>query len=755
MTMPAQASGPAQNAAAFDAQALPPLRKDLRLIDGGAAGRSHDAVAQWKIHDPLAQRFFEVDRGVVEMLAQWPAGTVGAMRDAVARATGRRPAEQDVKALIEFLMAHELVRAMPQHSYAQARQRAARQNTAWSQRLLHGYLFFKVPLARPDAFLRRTLPCVSFCFKPAFWVFLAALGLFSLYLVSRQWERFLSTFPDMFSIAGMATFGLSLALIKTLHELGHGYTAVRMGSRVTTMGVAFIVMTPVLYTDTTDAWRLPDRRQRVLIDAAGMAVEIMVAVLASLAWVFLPDGALRHAAFALATTGWVLSVLVNINPLMRFDGYYLFSDLMGYPNLQERSFAMGRWYLRELLFGYGDGQPEPAHGRGKWFLVGFAYATWVYRVLLFLGIALLVYHLFFKLLGVALFAVEIAWFIVLPIWRELRVWLARRRESGARVRITAVVALALLGALLVPMPYTVRIPAVLSAAEQAPVFASQPARLEEVHVHPGQAVRAGQVLLTLTAPLIDQQLLASHDRAALLEERLGRRSADDRDLSESLVLARELRLERDRIEGLLREKARLVVRAPLDGVVAELAQDLHAGRWLNDKTRLAVVAATGALEARGCGWRRPAAHRGRRHRPLRRRTAPAAGPRRHGATHRRRRVGPPGQLARRVGVWRARGLTHARPQGACRARDVRSVGACGRTRRPGLAADRNPRRTPGARCAAEPGDANDPSRGIGAGARGSGMTRSAFRTDPYPDLRLVRRARMQAGAADRCAAIVL
>ena len=604
MSLAGQAATPQDNAAEaeFDAQALPRLRQDLRLIEGGAAGSSpagQDGQAQWKIHDPLAQRFFEVDREVVDMLAHWSAGSVGAMRDRVARGSGRRPSEAAVSAMLKFLLAHELVQAMPQHSYAQAREHSARQQQSLIGRALHGYLFFKVPLARPDAFLRRTLPCVAFCFTPAFWAVLAALALCGLYLVSRQWERFLSTFPDMFSVAGVATFALSLALIKTLHELGHGYTAVRMGSRVTTMGVAFIVLTPILYTDTTDAWRLPQRRQRVLIDAAGMAVEIIVAVLASLAWVFLPDGALRHAAFALATTGWVLSVLVNINPLMRFDGYYLFSDLIGYPNLQERSFAMGRWYLRELLFGYGDEQPEPAHGRSKWFLVGFAYATWVYRFLLFLGIALLVYHFFFKLLGMVLFAVEISWFILMPIWRELKVWLARRGEGSARARITVALGLVLLAVLLVPLPYTLRIPAVLTAAEQAPAFAPQPARIEELRVQPGQAVRAGQVLLTLSAPRLEQALLGSRDRAALLEERLERRSADQRDLSESLVLARELRLERDRIEGLLREQGRLVVRAPLDGVVAELAPDLHAGRWVDDKTRLAVIATPGQLEARG------------------------------------------------------------------------------------------------------------------------------------------------------------
>ena len=86
------------------------------------------------------------------------------------------------------------------------------------------------------------------------------------------------------------------------------------------------------------------------------------------------------------------------------------------------------------------------------FFIGFAFATWVYRFFLFLGIALLVYHFFFKILGIVMFAIEMGWFIVLPIWRELRVWLARRREGGARVRVTALVALALVAAFVVPCP---------------------------------------------------------------------------------------------------------------------------------------------------------------------------------------------------------------------------------------------------------------------------------------------------------------
>lgn len=578
---------------------LPALRQELRLIEGGAAGESPGGAAQWRIHDPLAQRFYSVDREVVELLAHWSAGSVDALRAAVLRDGGRAVGEEKIDALVDFLQRHELLSPVPQRTFARVRgQVQAARRSPWS-RLLHGYLFFKIPLARPDAFLRRTLPWVRPFFAPALWWAVAALGLVGLYLVSRQWERFAATFPEMLSVGGIAACGLSLALVKTLHELGHGYTAVRMGSRVTTMGVAFVVMAPILYTDTTDAWRLPRRRERVLIDAAGMMVEMLVAVLATLAWVFLPDGALRDAAFALATTGWVLSLAVNLNPLMRFDGYYLFSDLLGQPNLQERAFAMGRWWLREQLFGFGDAPPEPARGRRRAWLVGFAYATWIYRFFLFLGIALLVYHYFFKLLGLFLFAVELGWFVVLPVWREFKVWVARRREAGRRARGTALVLLALFVALLLPWPYTVRIPAVLTAARQAPVFAPRAARLKAVHVRAGDPVRAGEALMTLVAPELAWQLGSAHERRGLLAERLARRGADLRDLAESTVLARELRLEDDRIEGLARERDRLVLRAPLDGVVAELAPELVPGRWLDDRTRLALVASPGALEARG------------------------------------------------------------------------------------------------------------------------------------------------------------
>ncbi|MEJ8847255.1 HlyD family efflux transporter periplasmic adaptor subunit [Variovorax rhizosphaerae] len=572
---------------------LPPLRPDLRLIEG-------DADHPWKIHDPLAQRFFEIDQDAVDLLACWGGGTLSELRARASVKSGRPVSEQSAVALLEFLLRNELVQSIGHVTYARAQQHAARlrERSIW-HRIVHNYLFLKVPLARPDRFLRATQHLTTFFFTRTFWWLLLVAGLASLYLVSRQWEAFRSTLPEMFTASGVVTFGISLALVKTLHELGHGYASVRMGSRITTMGVAFIVMMPVLYTDTTDAWRLRDHRQRVLIDAAGMAVELIVAVIATWVWVLVPDGPVRHAAFALATTGWILSLAINLNPMMRFDGYYLFSDLINVPNLQERSFEMGRWFLREQLFGYGDKPPAVVGLHSRAFFIGFAFATWIYRFFLFLGIALLVYHFFFKILGIVMFIVELAWFIALPIWREVRVWLKRRRESGARVRVTALVVLTLLAIFVVPLPYRVRIPAVLTAAQQVPSFAPRPARIDAILIEPGQAVKEGQVMMRLGAPELDQQLESARDRARLIEERLARRTSDTKDLADSLVLVRELRMERDRIDGYLREQARLVVQAPMDGIVMDITREMHKGRWVDARTQLVLVGVPSVVEARG------------------------------------------------------------------------------------------------------------------------------------------------------------
>jgi len=430
---------------------LPALREELSLLPGPVLP---DGQPSWTLHDPARNQFFRIDWPTFEVLARWSLGDAAEIAAAARRETTLTLTPEAVSAVAGFLTANQLTRPAGATSARRlAERKAAAHGSAWTW-LLHHYLFFRVPLFRPDALLGRTQAVAGLVQSRAFLGLTLLALVFGLLQVLRQWDAFAAQFVDVFSLEGLVAYGLALVVVKTLHELGHAYTAKRLGCRVPTMGVAFMVLWPMAYTDTNEAWRLTDARQRLQVSVAGIATELIVAVWATVAWSLLPDGPARSAAFVLATTSWVTTLVINASPFMRFDGYFILSDLLDLPNLHERSFALARWKLREWLFALGEDPPEPLPTRRRRWMIAFAWCTWVYRLVLFIGIALLVYHLFFKALGVFLFAVEIAWFILRPLRMELASWGQRRRAilQRGRTGLSLLVALALLGLAFVPWP---------------------------------------------------------------------------------------------------------------------------------------------------------------------------------------------------------------------------------------------------------------------------------------------------------------
>ena len=148
-----------------------------------------------------------------------------------------------------------------------------------------------------------------------------------------------------------------------------------------------------IYTDTSETWKLRSHRHRLAVSAAGILVEMALAGLATLAWALLEDGALRQAMLYLATTGWALSLALNASPFMRFDGYFILSDLLDFPNLHERSGAAARAWLRRTLLGWDEPDSEPLPASMRQALIAFALATWIYRFVVFAGIAVAVYQI--------------------------------------------------------------------------------------------------------------------------------------------------------------------------------------------------------------------------------------------------------------------------------------------------------------------------------------------------------------------------
>ena len=570
---------------------LPSLRADLQLTPASPA---LDGSPRWTLADPVRGRYFKLGVAAMRLLRHWSLGDPEQVLHAANREPGLPLGGSDLEQLLGFLRSHDLISALdPQQRDSYSLKAAAQRQSLW-QILLHQYLFFRIPLWRPDAFLNRAWPWLA-RFGPRVLRFglPATLGL-GVFLVSRDWQRFIATFPHLFSLGGALAFGVALFFAKLCHEFGHAFMAKRAGCRVQSMGVAFMVMLPMFYTDVSDAWRVNDRRARLLIGAGGVLAELLLASIALLAWSLLPDGPARTAAFMLASATWMTTLVINLNPFMRFDGYFLLSDFWEVDNLQGRAFALCRWHLRETLFGYGEPAPEPLSPSLQRRLLVWGYGSWLWRAVLFFGIALAVYHLFFKLLGIFLMLVELVWFIFLPIVREWREWWSRRDQAYApRVLLSALGLLAFVLFLALPWRSAVELPSMLEAGRVSALHAPVAARVKVVNVHDGQKVAQGDVLIELESPDLDSRQAIVRREIQIQQLQMRRQASRSETAADAGIVEQRLAEAVAEYRGLAAQRERLLLRAPHAGSVRDLLPQLAVGRWLATKEPLARVVEEG------------------------------------------------------------------------------------------------------------------------------------------------------------------
>lgn len=575
---------------------LPPLREELDLMPGPAMP---DGQPSWTLHDPARNQFFRIDWPTLEILTRWSMNDPEKIAADVSEHTTLTLTTDDVLQVAQFVVQHQLVQAASPGASRKMAEQWARMRGSPLKWLLHHYLFFRIPLIQPDAWLTHWLPVArGFGSRTFAWITALALVL-GLTQVVRRWDVFSASLVDTFNLEGLLAYGVALFFVKLLHELGHAFTAKHYGCRVPAMGVAFLVMWPVAYTDTNETWRLTNRFQRLRVACAGIVTELVIAVWATLAWALLPEGGLQSAAFVLATTSWVATLAINASPFMRFDGYFILMDALDMPNLHSRSFALARWKLREWLFGLGDEPPEHFKPSTQAALIAFAWATWLYRLVLFLGIAVLVYHFFIKLVGIFLFLVEIVWFVAKPMASELAVWreLWPRIREQARGRKTALGFLALCLVLVLPWPGRITASAVLRPQESWPVYAPSGARIDALPFRHGDTAPAGKPLVELHVPD-----LASRGKTLQIrmdqQRTLAATSAFDEDMRKRWRVAEQtLQTTETEMQGVLAEQTQFMPAAPYEGRFLLADPDLAVGQWVSKKEPLAL------LVRQGTAWR--------------------------------------------------------------------------------------------------------------------------------------------------------
>ena len=569
--------------------ALPDLRSDIQLNE---APSEPEGSPTWTLYDPAANKYYKIGWLEFECLARFKScNSVPELLNKVRSETTLKPDEDTIKNLMQFLVQHHLVNARGDESLEYFEAVTEKMKKPWWATAIHSYLFFILPLFKPQKFLEKTYPVISPLFTKTFMTGVFILLGYGIFLSTQRIDEIATTFMNYLSFEGVILFVGATIFVKIIHELGHAYTATKYGVPVTTIGLAFIVLYPILYTETTNAWKLQNRRDRLTIAAGGLMAELTLAAIALLLWHTLSPGMAQSLCFMIAIVSMLASLLVNLNPLMKFDGYYLFSDLMGVDNLQDRSFAFAKWRLRKFLWGWKDEAPEVTRPEQQRFLTGFGYSVWIYRFFLYLGIALLIYHLFFQPLGLILMIIELAFFLGVPVLREIRIWVERYTEIITSLRgltpifITGFVVLLAF----VPMRQSIEIPAVLHTKNYARIHAPISAKIEAVNAAQGQKVEKGDVIFRLSSRELDHNIQITRQRLKDLEE-IRESSQATPDLAKKRVMIdSEIEIARQEMQGYLEIEKKLTIKAPFSGTIKILDSALKSGQSINTHFMLALL----------------------------------------------------------------------------------------------------------------------------------------------------------------------
>jgi putative peptide zinc metalloprotease protein len=557
----------------------PRLREDLTLYPGPA---DKNGAPTWTLHDPARNQYFAIDWVAFEIISRLDLGNADEVCEAIGEQTTLLVSLDDIEATLKFLADNELIYQYGYQDTSQLLSKNRSRNKNWFDSLLHGYLFFRIPILKPDNMLDRLLPKVQFLFAKRFYQLTLVLFLVGLWGVFRQWDLFSTTLVDTFSIEGILGYAGAVLIVKFLHEMGHAITAKKCGCRVPTMGLAFLVMWPVAYTDVTESWKLDSHKKRLMIASAGIVTELVIAAWSIFMWSVLPEGALKSLFFFLGTTSIAGTLAINASPFMRFDGYFLLCDTVGMPNLHSRTGAYARWWLRERLFGLSDPVPEELNAEQRKFFIVFAFATWIYRLVVFFGIAVLVYHYFFKALGIAMFLVEIWFFIAKPIFHEMQYWRKRWSDIGPVVRHKPAyyIAVGMILVLLIPFDITVNTQGVLRPEKSLNVLATRAAQVTQLPPSIGSQVAEGEQLIGLSVPELEKKIRQTQTRIEVLNRQFGSSGFDIKTINQQPIYKEQLISAKNELDGLQKEYEKLNRKAPFSGVIADSDPDLFLGEWV-------------------------------------------------------------------------------------------------------------------------------------------------------------------------------
>lgn len=379
-------------------------------------------------------------------------------------------------------------------------------------------LFVKIPLGRPEAFLNRVYPFSGFLCGRLFFLVWLLFGIVGVGQVAVNWDRFVRGTEGVLAPHNWLWLLVVWTGLKVWHEFWHALVCKHHGGRVREAGVLLVLLTPLGYVDASSSLAFPSKWKRMHVAAAGIYGEFFLAAIAAIIWARTDPGVVNTIAMNTMVMASTVTLLFNLNPLMRFDGYFLLIDLIEKPNLYTRANRLVKALARRWLLGTKEA-PTPWREGDTWLCLAYGVSSLVWRVLIIVTLlaaaALLLKGggLVFALVGLA--------FWLYPILKGFFTSLTDRRGGREPVNFWSaglrcgLVAAALATLLLFPFRLAVTAPGVVRHEGEAILRAEGPGFVHEVLTRDDAPTEAGALLVRLANPALENQLAAlatSHRR---------------------------------------------------------------------------------------------------------------------------------------------------------------------------------------------------------------------------------------------------
>jgi putative peptide zinc metalloprotease protein len=543
----------------------------------------------WVVKEPVGLNYFrfqEEEFAILQMLDGYT--SLDEIKDAFeAQFPPQKIGIEELQQFIGMLHRSGLIIAnVPGQGHQLLERRNERWRKEWMGRLSN-VLSVRFKGIDPDRILNWLYPKIKWIYTPQAVAFCCLLGLSALSLVLVQFDVFhskLPTFHQFFTLKNAFVLSIALGVTKVVHEFGHGLTCKHFGGECHEMGVMLLVLTPCLYCNVSDSWMLPNKWHRAAIGAAGMYIEMVIASICTFIWWYTEPGMLNHLCLSTMFVCSVSTLMFNSNPLLRYDGYYILSDLIEIPNLRQKATDILNRKMGELCLGLEPPDDPFLPDRNQALFALYSVAAAIYRWVVVFSILFFLYEVWkpyrLEIIGQIIGTAALYGLLVQPFWKLGKFfYVPGRIDKVKKPRMYAtlgVIGAVLAAVMLVPLPHRVYCTFEIQARDAKKVFVTVPGELANVNVKSGEEVNERTVLAKLAN--LDVELdIAKLDgerkqNETQLRSLLRRRSSDrDANLEIPAVEATLAAIKEQLVEKQV-DFQRLTLIAPASGTVLPPAE---------------------------------------------------------------------------------------------------------------------------------------------------------------------------------------